>query len=87
MATSNGTPGISVDGLRERLPNKPDAPQKAKNSQAAQDAVKALNEQESKDGKDEKEQKTYGRTPNGTGMCATNTQTLLKPRMCAIGIQ
>ena len=56
---------MDASGLRERLPQQPDAPQKASSVETAQDAVKQLNAQEQD--KDEKEQRTYGRTPDGTG--------------------
>jgi len=59
--------GIDATGLRERLPQNPDAPQKAESVETSQHAVRALNEQEAKEDKDEKDKKTYGRTPDGTG--------------------
>lgn len=59
--------GVDASGLRERLPNKPEAPQKAESVETAQQAVRALNEQEQADGKEEKDRKTYGRTLEGTG--------------------
>ena len=68
MSQPDGAPGIDASGLRERLPQRPEAPQKAESVETAQDAVKQLNEQESKQDKDEKEKKTFGRTPDGTGM-------------------
>jgi len=71
MSGTNETTGIDASGLRERLPQKPDAPQKAESVETAQDAVKALNEQEAKQDKDEKDKKTYGRTPDGTGAYTT----------------
>ena len=67
MSETNGSTGIDASGLRERLPQKPDAPQKAESVETAQDAVKSLNEQEANLDKDEKDKKTYGRTPDGTG--------------------
>lgn len=67
MTDSNEPAGVDASGLRERLPNKPEAPQKAKSVETAQQAVRALNEQEQADGKDEKDRKTYGRTLDGTG--------------------
>ena len=68
MSQPNGTPGFDASGLRERLPQRPEAPQKAESVETAQDAVKQLNEQEPKQNKDDKEKKTFGRTPDGTGM-------------------
>lgn len=65
MSESTGTAGIDAGGLRERLPQQPDAPQKATSVETAQDAVRQLNSQE--EGKDEKDKRTYGRTPDGTG--------------------
>lgn len=65
MSEASGTAGVDASGLRERLPQQPDAPQKASSVETAQDAVRQLNQQEA--GKDEKEQRTYGRTPDGTG--------------------
>lgn len=59
--------GVDASGLRERLPNKPEAPQKAESVETAQQAVRALNQQEQADGKEEKDRKTYGRTLEGTG--------------------
>jgi hypothetical protein len=67
MSEANGSAGVDVTGLRERLPQKPEAPQKAQSPETAQEAVKALNEQEAREEKDEKDKKTYGRTPDGTG--------------------
>jgi len=69
MASTTDSQGISSDGLRERLPQRPDAPQQAKDTESASDAVKALNAQAvtSNEGKDEKDKKTYGRTPDGIG--------------------
>ena len=69
----NGSLGIDTSGLRERLPQKPDAPVKAESIETAQDAVKQLNQQEQREDKLEKDKKTYGRTPDGTGeytMCS-----------------
>jgi hypothetical protein len=59
--------GLNVEGLRERLPQQPEAPVKAENVDVAQDAVKELNEQQASEQKDEKDKKTFGRTPDGTG--------------------
>ncbi len=67
MSELVGEAGVDVDGLRERLPQHPEAPQEAESVEAAQEAVKTLNEDESKKGKDDKDKKTYGRTPDGTG--------------------
>lgn len=67
MTDSNDAAGVDANGLRERLPNKPEAPQKAQSVETAQEAVRALNEQEQAGDKDEKDRKTYGRTPDGTG--------------------
>ncbi len=67
MSDTNHQTGIDASGLRERLPQQPDAPIKAIDVDTAQDAVKKLNEDQQRDGKDEKEKKTYGRTPDGTG--------------------
>ena len=67
MGKPNGTPGIDASGIRERLPQKPDAPQKADSVETAQSAVQQLNAQESSEDKDEREKKTYGRTLDGTG--------------------
>lgn len=69
MAKPDDTPGVSVDDLRERLPNKPEAPQKAETAEKAQEAVRALNDRE--DGKEEKDKKTFGRTLDGTGAYTT----------------
>ena len=67
MNAANEPNGVDASGLRERLPNKPEAPQKALSVETAQEAVRALNEQEQAEGKDEKDRKTYGRTLDGTG--------------------
>ena len=68
MSQPNGSAvGVDTSGLRERLPQQPDAPQKAESVETAQEAVRQLNEQEQKGDKDEKDKKTYGRTPDGTG--------------------
>ncbi|KAF2164899.1 hypothetical protein M409DRAFT_24802 [Zasmidium cellare ATCC 36951] len=66
MTDANEPAGVDASGLRERLPNKPEAPQKALSVETAQQAVRALNEQEQAEGKDEKDRKTYGRTLDGT---------------------
>lgn len=65
MSEASGTAGVDASGLRERLPQQPDAPQKAASVETAQDAVRQLNQQEAD--KDEKDKRTYGRTPDGTG--------------------
>lgn len=67
MSDRNGSYDADASGLRERLPQKPDAPQKAESAETAQDAVKKLNDQEAKAEKDEKDKRTFGRTPDGTG--------------------
>lgn len=67
MEESNGTIGMDADGLRQRLPQKPDAPVQAESVETAQDAVQQLNKQEAEDDKDEKHKKTFGRTLDGTG--------------------
>lgn len=59
--------GVDASGLRERLPQKPEAPIKASSPETAQDAVRKLNDDEQKENKEEKDRKTYGRTPDGTG--------------------
>ena len=58
-----------VSELRERLPNKPEIPRKAVSIKAAKDVGKELNSTNDKhnDAKS-KEKRTYGRTPDGTGM-------------------
>ncbi|KAI7502933.1 Phosphatidylethanolamine [Hortaea werneckii] len=84
MSQPNGTPGFDASGLRERLPQRPEASQKAESVETAQDAVKQLNEQESKLNKDDKEKKTFGRTPDGTVFTVPHTEDmvsqLLDPR-------
>jgi phosphatidylethanolamine N-methyltransferase len=67
MSQPNGSAGIDASGLRERLPQKPDAPQKALSVETAQQAVEQLNKEEQEKGKDEKNTRTYGRTSDGTG--------------------
>lgn len=67
MSQPNGTTSVDAGGLRERLPQKPDAPQKAESVETAQQAVHQLNEEEKSKNKDEKQTRTYGRTPDGTG--------------------
>lgn len=67
MSLPNGSTGIDAGGLRERLPQNPDAPQKAESVETAQEAVRQLNTEEQEKGKDEKNTRTYGRTPDGTG--------------------
>lgn len=62
---------MNMDGLRERLPHRPESPVKAENADVAQEAVQVLNEQEAGQEKDEKDKKTYGRTPDGTGAYTT----------------
>jgi len=58
-----------VSELRERLPNKPEKPCKAVSIDAAKEVVKELNNAEDKhNDKKSKEKRTYGRTPDGTGM-------------------
>jgi len=67
MSSANDGLGVNMEGLRERLPQQPEAPVKAENEQTASDAVRALNEKEAGEQKDEKDKKTFGRTPDGTG--------------------
>lgn len=54
--------------LRQRLPQQPAVPQIAASSDEARQAVIDLNAAEGKAGKAEEKKRTYGRTPNGTGM-------------------
>lgn len=67
MGRLDQQPGVDASGLRERLPQKPEAPIKASSPETAQDAVRKLNDDEQKENKEEKDRKTYGRTPDGTG--------------------
>ncbi|KAK5133729.1 phosphatidylethanolamine N-methyltransferase [Meristemomyces frigidus] len=77
MSDINRTTGIDASGIRERLPQKPEAPQLAKSIETAHEAVKALNEQEAKQDKDEKEKKTFGRTPDGTVFTVPHTEDMV----------
>ncbi|KAK1060261.1 phosphatidylethanolamine N-methyltransferase [Friedmanniomyces endolithicus] len=77
MSELVGEAGVDVDGLRERLPQHPEAPQEAESVEAAQEAVKTLNEDESKKGKDDKDKKTYGRTPDGTVFIVAPTEDMV----------
>jgi hypothetical protein len=76
------TVGVDVDGLRERLPQRPDVPQQAESRAAASDAVKSLNADAAHDneGKEEKHKKAYGRTPDGIGAYNMNPQQQCPPR-------
>jgi phosphatidylethanolamine N-methyltransferase len=58
-----------ISELRERLSHKPEKPRKAISIEAAKEVVKELNNAEDKhnDSKS-KEKRTYGRTPDGTGV-------------------
>ena len=68
MADPNGADGVvDASGLRERLPQNPEAPQKAASEQTAQEAVRSLNDSEAKEDKAEKDKRTFGRTLDGTG--------------------
>jgi phosphatidylethanolamine N-methyltransferase len=62
-------PSSDVSQLRERLPNKPEKPRKAVSIEAAKEVVKepGYTEDKHNDSKS-KEKRTYGRTPDGTGM-------------------
>ncbi|KAK0853979.1 phosphatidylethanolamine N-methyltransferase [Friedmanniomyces endolithicus] len=73
MSELVGEAGVDVNGLREWLPQHPEAPLKAESVETAQEAVKTLNEDESKNGEGDKDMKTYGRTPDGTDVwiCAS----------------
>ncbi|KAK5165106.1 phosphatidylethanolamine N-methyltransferase [Saxophila tyrrhenica] len=77
MSQPEGSTGIDAGGLRERLPQKPDAPQKAESAETAQEAVRQLNEEEVKKGKDEKNTRTYGRTPDGTVFTVPHTEDMV----------
>jgi len=77
MTDSTGSLGVDTTGLRERLPNKPDAPQLAASAEAAQETVRALNQQEQAGGKDEKDIRTYGRTPDGTVFTVPHTEDMV----------
>ena len=58
-----------VSELRERLSNKPQKPSKAVSIKTAKEIVKDLNNAEDKHNDNKsKEKRTYGRTPDGTGM-------------------
>jgi phosphatidylethanolamine N-methyltransferase len=62
--------GSNASKLRERLPQNPEKPQKAVSIDTAKNVVSELNNAAAKDdtnGKT-KEKRTYGRTPDGTGM-------------------
>lgn len=62
--------GANASELRERLPQNPERPQKAVSIEAAKNVVSELNNDAAEDDKDgkTKEKRTYGRTPDGTGM-------------------
>ena len=62
-----GRDGFKADGsqLRERPSAKP---LHLNNSEDAKQKVFKLNEEEENDNKNENAKKTYGRTPDGTGM-------------------
>lgn len=62
----NGTPNGSE--LRQRLPNDPAIPRQAESLENARETVMSMNTAEEKADKNEKDKKTYGRTPDGTGM-------------------
>lgn len=69
MAETSQDAGAVEDAeLRRRLPQQPAVPQQAHSVDAARQAVVDLNNAEEHAEKDEKEKRTYGRTPNGTGM-------------------
>ncbi|TKA83150.1 Phosphatidylethanolamine N-methyltransferase [Friedmanniomyces simplex] len=77
MSATNDTPGVDASGLRERLPQQPDAPQKAESVETAQEAVRALNDNEAKEGKDEKDKRTFGRTLDGTVFTVPHTEDMV----------
>lgn len=60
---------IGPDGsqLRERLPQNAPRPQQTSSPEAAKQAVAGLNAAEA-EREDGREKRTYGRTPDGTGM-------------------
>jgi phosphatidylethanolamine N-methyltransferase len=62
--------GARADGsqLRERPSAKP---LHLHNSEDAKERVLELNKQEEKDGKHDSKKRTYGRTPDGTGVSAS----------------
>jgi len=71
MDSSEGSGAKNESELRERLPLQPVTPRKAVSIDTAKNVVAELNkteEGESSDGKS-KEKRTYGRTPDGIGMC------------------
>jgi len=72
MDSSDGNGADNASELRERLPLQPETPRKAVSIDTAKNIVAELNkaeDDESGDGKS-KEKQTYGRTADGTGMCA-----------------
>ncbi|KAK3115568.1 phosphatidylethanolamine N-methyltransferase [Teratosphaeriaceae sp. CCFEE 6253] len=77
MADSDGTPGVDVNGLRERLPQKPDAPQQAASVQSAKEAVRSLNDSEAREDKDDKDKRTFGRTLDGTVFTVPHTEDMV----------
>jgi len=54
--------------LRQRLPQNPAVPEQAKSVEAAKEVVKQMNDEEDKTDKEDLEKKTFGRTPDGTGV-------------------
>jgi hypothetical protein len=64
MASSRGVDGGEESQLRERLLQR----RVSRGQQAAKEKVLELNTAEEDSGKNESEKKTYGRTPDGTGM-------------------
>lgn len=62
--------GSNASELRERLPQRPEKPQKAVSIDTAKNVVEELNRSEAKeeDEGETKAKRTYGRTPDGTGM-------------------
>jgi len=62
--------GSSTSAEGNRLRERPSAkPLQLHNSDDAKHKVLELNEQESKASKQNGQKRTYGRTPDGTGMC------------------
>lgn len=88
MSKQSASTDVDAGGLRERLPQTPEAPGNASSQDEAQDAVRALDEHEVKrDGNEkEKEKRTYGRTPDGTGAYVKESACwqVDKRRLCAV---
>lgn len=82
MTEPNGSAGLDVSGLRERLTQKPDAPRQGLSIETASNTVKELNREEEQNGKSDRDKKTYGRTLDGTGESSWSARQKLIERAC-----